>query len=879
MKRILLASAISAVLCAAMAWGPADYVQDGLLAQFDGIDNAGTGTHDSSATTWKDLVTGVAATQAGNRTVTVGSNCYHFTDASSTIQETIGNFTATAAANGGFTIDYSASYSSVVLGIGFKMSGAGMYFQAGNLTYTVATGQCGGWKSVPANTFCTGAVVYDANCTPSAAIPYFNGVRTPAASVTWQANYLPGNTVTIGNLSGNVATGDVYAVRLYGRRLAAEEVLRNALIDRLRFVGTLPDGYRDNSGTLEKRVRVTNPEGIDLKVDGVAQEGDFEGWTELGTNATYTLTATPAEGYIFHRWTGDTQCITSGNHFSNTITVASTVAASFTPIYVAIPEPAMAEPVVEIDVSSTTVLDDWLAAHPDVTIGTTGTIVKKGTGTLQVTSDVIQSFAGEIVIEAGRWYTTTNTGLGVKSGGGAVWVKNGATLQMHSNRLVGQNESAQQFTRQVYATGTGFDGNGAIVGSCFKGNSDCYRTMPGKVELLGNTRISTYQKVNFDNMFVQLNRFTATVSPLHSDWVRFSGTWTNGNMIVTSNPLLFEGGLIGGAESVVRFKNPSGYRSNTYDGKWTAVFENGTYFYGPNAGTATWSGPIVLEGDTRFNAQGLWQPFVLKGPISGPGNLGKTTSLEKYNRIKISCPTNSFTGGIWLKKQSLEVTTNGAIPANGGALDSANSTVYLSGAMEYQLPDLALSGTGSVYSVANTTGSFKNVTKSGNSLITWNTKVGAKSFALNGGTLKFGAIPVADGAVGVDFGCFSASPGTTLDLGGNAWTCTNLTGAAALVDGALTVNGPWTLTAATVGTLGGGTATVAFGPNTELTLADASSFDRATVYTIATSATAFADKVPLSEETRRSTYWRVRLSSNARNQELYYASGSTLTFR
>ena len=31
------------------------YVQDGLVAQWDGIDNAGTGTHDPAATTWKEL--------------------------------------------------------------------------------------------------------------------------------------------------------------------------------------------------------------------------------------------------------------------------------------------------------------------------------------------------------------------------------------------------------------------------------------------------------------------------------------------------------------------------------------------------------------------------------------------------------------------------------------------------------------------------------------------------------------------------------------------------------------------------------------------------------------------------------------------------------
>lgn len=36
-----------------------DYVQDGLIAMWDGIENAGLGRHDTNATTWKDLIGGV----------------------------------------------------------------------------------------------------------------------------------------------------------------------------------------------------------------------------------------------------------------------------------------------------------------------------------------------------------------------------------------------------------------------------------------------------------------------------------------------------------------------------------------------------------------------------------------------------------------------------------------------------------------------------------------------------------------------------------------------------------------------------------------------------------------------------------------------------
>jgi len=49
----------SVVACAATSLGgiytSKSYVQSGLIAQWDGIDNVGTGAHDSGAAVWKDL--------------------------------------------------------------------------------------------------------------------------------------------------------------------------------------------------------------------------------------------------------------------------------------------------------------------------------------------------------------------------------------------------------------------------------------------------------------------------------------------------------------------------------------------------------------------------------------------------------------------------------------------------------------------------------------------------------------------------------------------------------------------------------------------------------------------------------------------------------
>ena len=57
MKKLMMVAAVAAVAGAAVAagLGPQNYVQDGLVAHFDAIDNEGTGTHNPSAAVWRDL--------------------------------------------------------------------------------------------------------------------------------------------------------------------------------------------------------------------------------------------------------------------------------------------------------------------------------------------------------------------------------------------------------------------------------------------------------------------------------------------------------------------------------------------------------------------------------------------------------------------------------------------------------------------------------------------------------------------------------------------------------------------------------------------------------------------------------------------------------
>lgn len=61
MKRVSLVAGLAAVAaCASLpVWGEGvnafSYIQKGLAASYDGIENAGAGVHDANATTWVDL--------------------------------------------------------------------------------------------------------------------------------------------------------------------------------------------------------------------------------------------------------------------------------------------------------------------------------------------------------------------------------------------------------------------------------------------------------------------------------------------------------------------------------------------------------------------------------------------------------------------------------------------------------------------------------------------------------------------------------------------------------------------------------------------------------------------------------------------------------
>jgi len=202
------------------------YVQDGLIAMWDGIENAGWGVHDANATTWKDLVGSddlifSAAPQVGD----LGFTIPHYSYAASQTARTMSNYTIEICAvfsyNGNFTDLFSfqsKNESDSLNGIPFIIlptTNPNLFpplgvLSTGNGCYAVSvisgtSGQC-----------------------------YQNGVFRGATTV--QAN----NAVYVIANSLRTRTINSYArlfraIRLYNRALSADEVAANYAVDKARF--------------------------------------------------------------------------------------------------------------------------------------------------------------------------------------------------------------------------------------------------------------------------------------------------------------------------------------------------------------------------------------------------------------------------------------------------------------------------------------------------------------------------------------------------------------------------------------------------------------------------------------------------------------------
>ena len=333
------------------------YVQRGLVAQYDGIDNAGTGSHDSSATTWVDLTgngnDGTCANElswsadgwsvsGACKPVTVG------TGIASVISKT--NCTIEVACKPSFVnkrfvyfgqYNGSTSYRSMSL----ENAVDGKY----RLFRTRVSSSAGdyNWAGITpagaANTFVSFAFAL-ANKYPKF---YKDGSLAATATAAWgeasatTESVIGGELWASSNRTGSnfdsnykvAFNGTYHAFRVYNVTLTAAEIAWNAGLDAVRFNGAdaetaLGAGYSYDAATdtLFATLAATAGDGGAVAMDGGMASSSVSKTFVCGSAADIaTLVAVPnrEHGYVFDRWAGDTAAIAAGSFITPQITVSS----------------------------------------------------------------------------------------------------------------------------------------------------------------------------------------------------------------------------------------------------------------------------------------------------------------------------------------------------------------------------------------------------------------------------------------------------------------------------------------------------------------------------------------------------------------------------
>ena len=235
-----------------------DYVQSGLVAMWDGIENAGWGVHDANATTWKDLIGTADVEYTGTLSESIGywgdkgffavaKGDYSFRRAIS--QEWLSALDGPITVDGVFTVNDSGANNSVILQIAkASATNDGIMFSAYN-SAAIMSSVTGAWASnrstiqLGSNFSYSGHKIYCAmiaDATQVKAVAFLDGVKMEGKAQARSAILSDTDTLSIGTYAVSVlrtrtATGEYNRFNIYSRALTADEIARNYNIDKARF--------------------------------------------------------------------------------------------------------------------------------------------------------------------------------------------------------------------------------------------------------------------------------------------------------------------------------------------------------------------------------------------------------------------------------------------------------------------------------------------------------------------------------------------------------------------------------------------------------------------------------------------------------------------
>lgn len=335
--------AVGAVGCALLARadsgqfggiGISCYVQDGLLALYDGIENAGAGLHDATSRVWRDLSDGG------------GAHHIELLDGDQVLSDRVrlvrGVRTAAGALADAYRrmtfefngrpveMDAVGDWSSQVVNVpnvGYlgwqgKQSGYNGFTMARPMTLTGTYSDKYNVRSYNSGyaqlaDIVSAGVWQTYSGSPSSGKagggndPVFvNGKSVARTTLNWEGGSRTDDLkLTVG---GEKVVTEIRSLRVYGRQLTEDEAAQNAAVDRMRFDGATSEdvGYKWSDQGLQIALTLESARNCEVSVDGA--DGVTSGTFWRASSAEVTLTPQPEDGKVFLCWKGDVDGLTVG---------------------------------------------------------------------------------------------------------------------------------------------------------------------------------------------------------------------------------------------------------------------------------------------------------------------------------------------------------------------------------------------------------------------------------------------------------------------------------------------------------------------------------------------------------------------------------------
>ena len=314
------------------------------------------------------------------------------------------------------------------------------------------------------------------------------------------------------------------------------------------------------------------------------------------------------------------------------------------------------------------------------------TFVKAGTGKL-VVGDQIATFAGPIVITNGTYEATSGNALGVGGEGAETFVRTGASLYICNKTTDGVTFANER----ISIAGRGYNNKGVLYSRSGSTEQKALLTKTGRLVLADDATVGG-GTIGFTHGEAYFDGHTLTVDMETSGKVfnfTFDEIKTAGDIHLKLGRFFFASSTTYAGGSEITFTADGGtsvaFRNATVPIPWTLVVDGDVNLYPSNPKTDAqynanvWSGPVVLNGRASldYSSSGATSSVALTGPVTGTGSF----VVNSQNALHLSCPTNTFTGGVLVAGSNdlCTFTVDGekSLPPDGGALEVRNGTIQL----------------------------------------------------------------------------------------------------------------------------------------------------------------------------------------------------------